>query len=266
MSGSLINLSTTKLTECLDNFNALSPALFASPDSSPAFLAGFNTDDVVGPEQVTGMRDKLRSLGIRSDSMLLQGDANAGGSLFGPTNNHAGYDSRFVCDSLNFVDEIMQTGKKVDCGTGTAVDTSGGSTSGGGSGGSGSTPSGGGANANSSIPASGQGGGGNPASGIGTKAGTKNTPTAAQSAADKCKASGGTYVKPRSPQQNGTCQAGDTSDCIDGNKCSGSSHTNPVKPVCATGQVYDAWLGCVSKGNCPAGQYADLGACLPVKK
>jgi hypothetical protein len=107
MSGSLINLSSKKLVECLDNFNTLSPALFASPDSPPGFFGGFDTDDVVGPEQVTGMRDKLRSLGIRSEALVLQGDGS-GGSAFGPNNDHMGYDPRFVCVSINFLDEIMR--------------------------------------------------------------------------------------------------------------------------------------------------------------
>lgn len=145
MSGGVINLASKKLVECLDNFNALSPALFASPDSSPAFLAGFETDDVVGPEQVYEMRDKLRSLGIRSEAMVLQGDPDAGAGPFSPTKNHLGYDPRFVCDTLNFVDEIIQTGKHVDCANGTATDASDEGGEGAGGGGSeGGSPGGGG--------------------------------------------------------------------------------------------------------------------------
>ncbi|MCA9324815.1 alpha/beta hydrolase [Candidatus Saccharibacteria bacterium] len=116
MSGGVINLAANKFVECIDNFNALSPALFASPDSSPAFLGGFDSDDVVDPQQAYDMRDKLRSLGIRSDALVLQGDPNGAFQLFGPNlGNHLGYDSRFVCASLNFIDDVMQTGRHVDC-------------------------------------------------------------------------------------------------------------------------------------------------------
>jgi hypothetical protein len=75
LSGGVMNVASKKIVECLDNFNALSPALFASPESSPAFLAGFDSDQLVGPEQATGMRDKLRSLGILSESLILTCDA-----------------------------------------------------------------------------------------------------------------------------------------------------------------------------------------------
>lgn len=117
MSGSLINLSSKKLVECLDNFNTLSPALFASPDSPPGFLAGFDSDDVVGPDQALEMRDKLRGLGLKSEAVILQGDAG-GGSAFAPNDNHMGYDPRFVCVTINFLEEIMRPDvDRPDCGT-----------------------------------------------------------------------------------------------------------------------------------------------------
>jgi acetyl esterase/lipase len=119
LSGGIINLSSKKFGECIDNFNALSPALFASPMSPPSFLAGFESDDVVGPEQEYGMRDKLRSLGIRSEALVLPGDGNAEVGAFSPTKNHLGYDPRFVCPTLNFLDSIIQPDKgKTNCGTG----------------------------------------------------------------------------------------------------------------------------------------------------
>ncbi len=117
----VFNLSAKKLIECIDNFNVLSPALFASPDSPPAFVAGFDSDDVVGPEQVYGMRDKLQSLGIESKALVIPGDADAGNQALGASDNHLGYDPRFVCDTLNFVDHIFDPGKdadQVDCATG----------------------------------------------------------------------------------------------------------------------------------------------------
>lgn len=115
LSGGVINLASKKFIECIDNFNALSPALFASPESPPSFLAGFNTDDVVGPNQVTGMRDKLRTLGIRSEAVLI--DGMPGGSMpFTPNlGNHLDYDARFVCLTLNFIAEETETGNTVQC-------------------------------------------------------------------------------------------------------------------------------------------------------
>jgi acetyl esterase/lipase len=124
LSGGIMNLSSKKFGECIDNFNALSPALFASPMSPPSFLAGFESDDVVGPEQEYGMRDKLRSLGIRSEALVLPGDGNAEVGAFSPTKNHLGYDPRFVCPTLNFIDSIIQPDKgKTNCGTGVTETT-----------------------------------------------------------------------------------------------------------------------------------------------
>lgn len=113
LKGSVSNLVSKKMVECIDNFKVLSPALFASPDSSPAFLAGFENDGVVGPDQLTGMRDKLRQMGIASEAMILAGNdecqqvitsigpAGAGGC-------HLGYYHKFVCATLNFVDKYVQ--------------------------------------------------------------------------------------------------------------------------------------------------------------
>lgn len=117
MSGSVINLSAKKLTECIDNFNVMSPAMFASPDSPPMVLAGFNTDDVVGPEQEYGMRDKLQSLGITAEAIVIDGNPNGAYQAFGPNEgNHLGYDARFVCPTINFLDRILQPEKgQVDC-------------------------------------------------------------------------------------------------------------------------------------------------------
>lgn len=119
LPSSVFNLSAKKLTECIDNFNTLSPALFASPESTPSFLAGFDTDNLIDPQQLYDMRDKLRSLGIRSDALVLPGDAEAGTPAIGASENHLGYDPRFVCESINFIDSVMQPDKgTVDCGTG----------------------------------------------------------------------------------------------------------------------------------------------------
>ncbi|MDB5177176.1 MAG: esterase [Candidatus Saccharibacteria bacterium] len=119
LPSNIMNLSSKKFTECLDNFNALSPALFASPETPPSFVAGFENDDVVGPEQVYGMRDKLLSLGIRSEALVLPGDPTAGNQALGASGNHLGYNPLFVCKTLNFIDSVMNPDKgQVNCETG----------------------------------------------------------------------------------------------------------------------------------------------------
>jgi len=120
LASGIINMSSKKLIECIDNFEALSPALFASPESTPMFLAGFTTDDVVGPDQVTGMHDKLQTLGIKSETKLIAGDPAAGSNPLGPNpGNHLDYDARFVCPTLNFIDSIIQPDRSpTNCETG----------------------------------------------------------------------------------------------------------------------------------------------------
>ena len=113
LSGGVMNLSSKKLVECIDNFTAMSPALFASPESAPSFLGGFETDKLIPPDNAFGMRDKLRSLGIRSDALVITGNAEGGNSGFG---NHLDFDPRFVCPSLNFLDSVLQPEKgQKDC-------------------------------------------------------------------------------------------------------------------------------------------------------
>lgn len=163
MSGSVTNMLSKKMIECLDNFNTLSPALFASPDSAPSFLAGFEDDGLIDPSQSYGMRDKLRQLGIKSDALILPGGGDCmevAAAPAGAGGCHLGYYKGFVCDTLNFVDSIVQPDRgKTDCGTGVAENQgsndgavaaggSGGGGSGSGSGGSGSG-SGGSSNSNS---------------------------------------------------------------------------------------------------------------------
>lgn len=156
LTASTFNLATKKFTECLNNFNALSPALFASPDTPPSFLADFETDGVISPDQTTGMRDKLRQMGIKSDALMLPNDDVCGNedqaaSPAGSGGCHLGYYHKFVCPTMAFVNSIIMPEKKLDCGAAnpvagsTATNTnssSGGGDSGSGGGGSGSGSSG----------------------------------------------------------------------------------------------------------------------------
>lgn len=119
LTGGVFNMASKKLVECMDNLKTLSPALYASPNTPPSFLAGFDTDDVVPPQQLYDMRDKLRTLGIRSDALVLAGDNDADYQAFGASTNHLGYDPRMVCPTFNFIEEIMAPEKgQTDCGTG----------------------------------------------------------------------------------------------------------------------------------------------------
>lgn len=121
MSGSVINMSAQKLIECTDNLNAASPALFASPGSPAGYLAGFDNDDLIDPSQLYEMRDKLQGLGVKAEALVLQGNPNAQAQPLGATENHLGYDSRFVCPTLNFIESVIDPAKAadaIDCTTG----------------------------------------------------------------------------------------------------------------------------------------------------
>lgn len=111
LSGNVRRLAAKKLLECIDNFNSASPALFASPQTPPSFLAGYDTDPLVHPGQAYQMRDKLRSLGIPSEAFILPGlqptdtDRVVGNETNGE--NHLGYHEKFVPATLDFVDKFL---------------------------------------------------------------------------------------------------------------------------------------------------------------
>lgn len=89
------DMVTKKLLECLGNFIDTSPALFASPRTPPMFLASAQEEYLVNPADTRQMSDKLRSMGIRSEYLILPGD------------NHMGYDPRAEGPSFNFVSSIL---------------------------------------------------------------------------------------------------------------------------------------------------------------
>lgn len=97
-------LAAKKFLECIDNFNSASPALFASPLSPPTYLAGYDNDPRVGPDQAYQMRDKLRSLGVQSTALILPGVAS---SNVVEGENHLDYHEKFVSPSLNFLDKFL---------------------------------------------------------------------------------------------------------------------------------------------------------------
>lgn len=89
------DMVTKKLLECMQNFIDTSPALFASPRTPPMFLANAQSEYLVNPADARQMSDKLRSMGIRSEYLILPGD------------NHMGYDPRAEGPSFNFVSSIL---------------------------------------------------------------------------------------------------------------------------------------------------------------
>ena len=96
-------LTAKKLIQCIDNFNSASPALFASPLSPPTFLAGFEHDPYMGADQAYQLRDKLRSMGVPSSTLILPG---VPGPLQ-PGENHLDYNEAFVAPSLDFLDKFL---------------------------------------------------------------------------------------------------------------------------------------------------------------
>lgn len=118
LAAGAINFLSNKFVECIENFNAMSPALFASPDTPPTFLAGFDNDGVVGPEQAYGMRDKLQQLGIESEALIRPGDSDCAEKAAGPAFSggcHLGYYRTFVCPSIRFVESILEPDRPIDC-------------------------------------------------------------------------------------------------------------------------------------------------------
>ncbi|RYF28416.1 MAG: hypothetical protein EOO17_04940 [Chloroflexi bacterium] len=89
-------LASKKVIECIDNFNTLSPALFASGLTPPMFLAGYDGDPLVHPGQAYQMRDKLRSMGIQSEALILPGP------------KHLGFEEEMVKPSLDFLERFLR--------------------------------------------------------------------------------------------------------------------------------------------------------------
>lgn len=104
LSQNVRRLATKKTLECLDNFNTMSPALFASPLTPPTFLAGYDSDILVGPDQAYQLRDKLRSMGVSASTLILPGVVSP---VTVDGENHLYYHEKFVEPSLQFLDGII---------------------------------------------------------------------------------------------------------------------------------------------------------------
>ncbi len=89
-------ISADKIAQCIDDFVLLSPALFASPRTPPTFLAVASNERLVNAQDAYQMRDKLRSMGIHSEALVL------------PGTTHMGYDERAEVPSFRFLNSILR--------------------------------------------------------------------------------------------------------------------------------------------------------------
>lgn len=75
------NLTAQIFQNCLRDFEAGSPALETSSNTPPTYLAGFDNDPYVSPQQIYDMRDKLQSMGVGSGALISPGAIPASASV-----------------------------------------------------------------------------------------------------------------------------------------------------------------------------------------
>lgn len=96
-----------KIAECMADFIELSPALFASPRSPRMYLLSGAQERWVNPLDSYQMRDKLRSMGISSQALVLPQTtkkitrSNADG--------HMGYDQRAEVPSFQYLHDLLKS-------------------------------------------------------------------------------------------------------------------------------------------------------------
>ena len=122
-------LSADTFLKCIDNLDAASPALYASPLSPPTYLAGFTSDPVVPPQQAYDLRDKLRQLGIPSEAWIKQSDVHS----FMPEGgkNHCDYCKDFLKPTFAFINKYINPKKDSGGSGGGGASTGGGTNTGG---------------------------------------------------------------------------------------------------------------------------------------
>lgn len=204
---STLNLASKKFNECIDNFNALSPALYTSPDAPPAFMVEFQNDTTVGPDQAWGYVDKLRQLGIQADSLVPPGDDVCRGKAPDTlgVGCHLGYYAPFVRPTLDFLDTIIHPEQAGSPGTMNSNSNSNAGNNDSNSNGSGKNDSSNGSSGSSSSNSSGSGG----QSSGGSQGGSNNSSSPAvtlqEIAQRRCTVTGGTYIKNSDQKPGGTC-------------------------------------------------------------
>lgn len=92
-------ISASKIAQCIDDFIQMSPALFASPRTPPTLLVNYTTDELVNPQDAYQMRDKLRSMGIRSEVFMKKGQ--------GPL-SHLGYEPWVEKPVYKFLKSVLR--------------------------------------------------------------------------------------------------------------------------------------------------------------
>ena len=196
---STINMASKKFVECIDNFNALSPALYTSPDAPPAFMVEFQNDTSVGPDQAWGYVDKLRQLGIRAESLVPPGDDEC--RQYAPdylgVGCHLGYYPAFVSPTLDFLDSIIHPEQTGSSGT---INSNGNNSSANNNSNNNSTNTNGNSNSSNGSSQSSNSGGGQ-----GSSNNSSSTSTLAKIEETRCTMSGGIYQKSSGPHPGGIC-------------------------------------------------------------
>ncbi len=88
-----MSISTTKIAQCIDDFIQLSPALVASPRTPAGLFISAEKERWVNQADTYQMRDKLRSMGVKSDARVLPFSKKNLKSAW-PGDGHMGYDER----------------------------------------------------------------------------------------------------------------------------------------------------------------------------
>ena len=101
-------LPAKKIAECIGDFIELSPALFASPRSPQMFLVNAAKERWVNPLDAYQMRDKLRSMGIQSNALVLP---HTNDPKIYKTNEdgHMGYDQRAEVPSFQYLHNTLRS-------------------------------------------------------------------------------------------------------------------------------------------------------------
>ncbi len=92
-------ISASKIAQCMDDFVQLSPALTASPRTPPMHLVTYAHDELVNIQDAYQMRDKLRSMGIRSEVYVMKHNKSVG---------HLGYHPEAKAPSFRFLKSALK--------------------------------------------------------------------------------------------------------------------------------------------------------------
>lgn len=100
-------LPAKKIAECMADFMEMSPALFASPRSPRMYLVSGAQERWVNPLDSYQMRDKLRSMGISSDALVLPQTTKQ--IVRTNADGHMGYDQRAEVPSFQYLHDVLKS-------------------------------------------------------------------------------------------------------------------------------------------------------------